>query len=61
MFPGAMKYYDVEHMVGKHPDPYRFNTFGNLLESPDLKLRGGKLEGKGRSFDIRIHAYCKQE
>jgi alpha-L-fucosidase 2 len=60
VFRDEMKYYDVEHMIGKFPDPYRFNTFGNLLESPDLKLTGGELVGKGRRFDIRVHALTLQ-
>ena len=60
VFAEEMKYYDVEHMASGHPDPYRFNTFGNLLDSPDLKLSNGALTGKGKSFDIRIHALTKQ-
>jgi len=59
-YAADMKYYDVEHMIAKYPDPYRFNTFGNLLESPNLTLKDGKLAGKGKSFDIRIHALTKQ-
>ena len=55
-----MKYYDVESMISHFPDPYRFNTFGNLLESPDLTLTTGILNGTGKAFDIRIHALCKQ-
>ncbi len=60
VFPTEMKYYDVEFMASKYPDPYRFNTFGNLLESPDLELKDGLLSGKGKSFDIRIHSLAKQ-
>lgn len=60
VYPSEMKYYGVEHMTSKYPDPYRFNVFGNLLESPDLKLMDGKLTGTGRGFDIRIHALTKQ-
>ncbi|MCP4378406.1 MAG: LamG domain-containing protein [bacterium] len=60
VYPVDMKYYNVEHMISKYPDPYRFNTFGNLLESPDLALNSGKLTGKGKSFDIRIHSLTKQ-
>jgi hypothetical protein len=51
-----MEYYEVEDMVSKYPDPYRHNTFGNLLESPQLDLNDGVLSGNGRNFDIRIHA-----
>ncbi|MCP4639338.1 MAG: hypothetical protein GY851_02840 [bacterium] len=60
VYPTEMKYYNVEEMLSKHPDPYRSNTFGNLLESPDLTLEKGSLSGKGRKFDIRIHALTKQ-
>jgi Domain of unknown function (DUF5703) len=60
VFGDDMKYYDVEQMISKHPDPYRFNTFGNLLESPDLTLENGALRGTGKVFDIRIHALTKQ-
>ena len=38
VYPDDLKYYDVEHMASRFPDPYRHNTFGNLLESPELKL-----------------------
>ena len=60
VFPGEMEYYDVPEMAAEFPDPYRFNTFGNLLESPDLELRDGVLSGKGKIFDIRCHALTKQ-
>jgi len=59
-YAADLKYYDVPHMIAKYPDPYRFNTFGNLLESPNLKLAAGKLSGKGKRFDIRIHSLTKQ-
>ena len=55
-----LKYYNVEQMSSRFPDPFRFNTFGNLLESPDLKLKGGELTGRGKTFDIRIHALTMQ-
>ena len=60
VFPAEMEYYDVEAMASKYPDPYRFNTFGNLLESPDLSLENESLHGTGKAFDIRIHALAKQ-
>jgi len=60
VFADDMSYYDVEPMMAKYPDPYRFNTFGNLLESPDLELDSGVLQGTGKRFDIRIHALTKQ-
>jgi len=59
-YAADLKYYDVAHMIEKHPDPYRFNTFGNLMESPDLKPSGSVLAGKGKLFDIRIHSLSKQ-
>lgn len=60
VFPTEMKFYDVEKMVTQHPDPYRFNTFGNLLESLDLELKDNALTGTGKVFDIRIHALARQ-
>ena len=60
VFAEDMAYYDVESMMSEYPDPYRFNTFGNLVESPDLTLTRGALSGTGRTFDIRIHARAEQ-
>jgi hypothetical protein len=60
IYPDEMKPYAVEQMVAKFPDPYRFNTFGNLLESPALKSTNGVLAGSGTAFDIRIHACAMQ-
>jgi len=60
VYSSEMKYYNVEHMTSKYPDPYRFNTFGNLLESSELSLEKETLTGKAKSFDIRIHALTKQ-
>ncbi len=60
VYPDDLKFYQVEHMAAKFADPYRFNTFGNLLESPALKLEAGALRGKGKRFDIRIHALAMQ-
>lgn len=67
-FLPELKSYGVEHMKDSFPDPYKFNTFGYLLDSPELTLVPGDrdsgrvpaLRGKGRSFDIRIHALTKQ-
>ena len=55
-----LKFYNVEQMAGQFPDPFRFNTFGNLLGSPDLELKDGVLTGKGRNFDVQIHALTMQ-
>ena len=60
VYPDDLKFYQVEPMAARFPDPYRFNTFGNLLQSPQLSLKGGVLSGKGRIFDIRIHALAMQ-
>lgn len=59
-FEADMLYYDVPELIGQYPDPYIYNTFGNLLESPDLKLKDGLLAGSGKQFDIRIHALTQQ-
>ena len=50
----------VEYMADTHPDPYRYNTFGNLLECGGMTREGGTLHGAGKSFDIRIYSLCKQ-
>ena len=55
-----LKFYNVAHMSSKLKDPFRFNTFGNLLESPQLSLARGTLTGKGKTFDIRVHALTLQ-
>lgn len=60
VYPEDLKFYQVEHMAAKQPDPYRFNTFGNLLECPQMKLDQGLLAGAGKVFDVRIHACSKQ-
>ena len=61
VYPADLEYYEVKHMAGEYPDPYRHNTFGNLLESPELKPKDGVLSGTGKTFDLRIHALCAQE
>jgi alpha-L-fucosidase 2 len=59
-YAADLAYYNVEQMAAEYPDPYRFNTFGNLLESPDLRLQDSVLRGSGKVFDIRIHALAMQ-
>ncbi len=58
IMPDDQKFYGIPD--AKFPDPFRFNTFGNLLDSPDLTLKEGALEGAGRLFDIRIHGLTDQ-
>ena len=60
IYPDDLKYYEVENTASQFPDPFRFNTFGNLLECPGLQLKEGELTGNGREFDIRIHALTMQ-
>jgi alpha-L-fucosidase 2 len=60
MYSDDLKYYNVEQMSSKFPDPFRFNTFGNLLESSQLSLTDSTLVGKGKTFDIRIHSLTMQ-
>ena len=55
-----LKFYNVEFMSSKFPDQFRFNTFGNMIESPQLSLTRGTLTGKGKNFDVRIHALTMQ-
>ncbi|GAB6164998.1 DUF5703 domain-containing protein [Thermostilla marina] len=60
VYPTELAFYDVPQMAEVVPDPYRFNTFGNLLESPNLTLENDALHGEGTDFDIRIHALTKK-
>ncbi len=60
IYPEDLNYYDIEHMASQFPDPFRFNTFGNLLESSGMNLKDGRLTGEGKKFDIRIHALTMQ-
>ena len=60
VYPDDLKFYQVEHMAADFPDPYRFNTFGNLLECPALALKDGALSGTGKSLDVRIHGCAMQ-
>ncbi|MEI6352076.1 MAG: DUF5703 domain-containing protein, partial [Verrucomicrobiota bacterium] len=50
----------IENPEKLAPDLYRFNTFGNLVESPGLSVTGGALGGKGKKFDLRIHSLTMQ-
>jgi hypothetical protein len=60
VYPTELRFYEIEHMAAHYADPYRFNTFGNLLESPDLTLDDASLAGSGKRFDIRIHGLTLQ-
>ena len=60
IYADDLKLYGVEGMQSKFQDPFRFNTFGNLLDSPQLALVDGKLAGTGKTFDIRIHSLTRQ-
>jgi len=67
-YPEEMRLtYGMEHPEKVLPDPYRFNTFGNLLEIPGdsaMRAKHGVLafvKGRtGRKFDIRIHSLAMQ-
>ena len=60
IYPDDLKYYNVRQMSSKLKDPFRFNTFGNLMECPQLLLNNGALTGKGKTFEIRIHSLTMQ-
>ena len=60
-YPDEMRMtYQLEQPEKILPDPYRFNTFGNLLESPGLTVANGVLAGRGKKFDLRIHSLTMQ-
>ncbi len=56
VFPDDLKFYAVEEHGGEFPRSVPVNTFGNLLESPELTVSHGVLRGSGKRFDIRIHS-----
>ena len=60
LYPEDLRYYQVEDMASRFPDPYRFNTFGNCLEGDGLAVDGDVLRGTGRTFSLRIHALAMQ-
>ncbi len=60
IYADDLKAYNVESMAAKFADPFRYNSFGNLIESPTLALKDGVLTGNGKSVDIRIHALTMQ-
>jgi len=60
VYADDLRYYGVEPMADRFPDPFRHNTFGNLLDSPDLALADGALTGTCRKADVRIQALTLQ-
>jgi hypothetical protein len=73
-YPSEMKSEGITEQPEKlFPDPYRFNTFGNLMEmvtgkgiqNPESRIQNseaskGFVSGKGKQFDIRIHSLTLQ-
>jgi len=55
-----LKFYNVEGMAAKFADPFRYNTFGNLLACPQMSLSNGILLVNGKSFDIRVFGLTMQ-
>ena len=60
VYPDDVKYYEFEEAAKDFPDPYRFNTFGNLLTGPGMQLKNKTLAGKGKKFDLRIYGLTMQ-
>lgn len=60
IYADDLQYYGVPDMASKFPDPFKDNTFGNLVDSHDLQLKDGKLQGNGRTFDVRIFSLTEQ-
>ena len=52
--------WEIENPEKLSPDLFRFNTFGNLVEGPGLKVNNGLLGAKGTKFDVRIHSLTMQ-
>ncbi len=60
VYPDDLKAYEVPEMAARFPDPFRHNTFGNLLEATGLALQDGEFRGTGKAFDIRVHGLTMQ-
>ncbi len=60
VYPDDVKFYEFEDAAKFFPDPYRFNTFGNLLTGSGMRLRDGAMVGKGSHFDLRMHGLTMQ-
>ena len=60
VYPDDLKAYEVPEMAAQFRDPFRHNTFGNLLEATGLMLQNGEFRGTGKAFDIRIHGLTMQ-
>ncbi|MDR1225250.1 MAG: DUF5703 domain-containing protein [Tannerella sp.] len=59
-FPDDLKYYEIEDMLNKHPDPYRWRTFGCAMQAEGLKPENGMFRGYGKSFSIEIASLTRQ-
>lgn len=53
-------YYGVEHLLSIVDDPYKYNTFGNLVKCDKLQADGESISGKGRKFEIMIHSLLQR-
>jgi hypothetical protein len=55
-----LKYYEIEEMLNRHPDPYKYRTFGNVMQVGELKPENGSFTGYGKSFSIEIASLTRQ-
>ncbi len=53
-----LDYYDVEDTRDCIEDPFKYNTFGNLIESDALRLENGQLVGTQTEMKVKIHSHC---
>ncbi|MDR0757483.1 MAG: DUF5703 domain-containing protein [Tannerella sp.] len=59
-YPADLKYYEIEDMRDRHPDPYKHRTFGCAMQVAGLKPENGEFKGFGKSFSIEIASLTKQ-
>jgi hypothetical protein len=59
-YPDDLKYYGVEDMADRHPDPFRRRTFGCAMQVEGLKPDSGAFKGFGKSFAVEIASLCRQ-
>lgn len=60
VYENDLRYYNVEYLSDKYPDPFKYNIFGNYVKSENMKLKNGKLSGKSKNFDICIYSLTKK-
>ena len=59
-YQNDLKYYEIEDMLSRHPDPFKRRTFGCAMQVAGLKPDNGSFTGFGKSFSVEIASLTKQ-